>query len=101
MYLECAEGEINPAWKVNEPVDFHTFCNILSKQMLSYNPKMQNYPGDNKMQVVTQQSRKRRHSPHKESREKNSGEERCSFNQYQQACREKRFCMDLATYNVP
>ena len=48
MYLECAEGLINPEWKVDETVDFHTFRDILSKQMLSYDPKKQNYPGDQK-----------------------------------------------------
>ena len=98
MYLECAEGIINPEWKLDKTVDFHTFCDILSKQMLSYDPKKQDYPGDNKMRVVTQQSLKRRYSPHKEPREKNSGSERCSANQYRQACQEKRFCVDLASY---
>lgn len=98
MYLECTEGELNVDWKVNEPVDFHTFRDILSRQMLSYDPKNERYPGDAKMRVVTQLSRKRRHSPQKESRESNLGGERTSMNQYRQAIREKRFCEDLASY---
>ena len=54
MYLECAEGVINSEWKCKDPVDFHTFRDVLSKQMLLYDPKMQNYPDENKMRVVTQ-----------------------------------------------
>ena len=31
MYRECAEGVINPEWKLEDPVDFHTFRDFLSK----------------------------------------------------------------------
>ena len=98
MYLECIEGEINADWKVNEPIDFHTFRNILSRQMLKYNPKKKCYTGDSKMRIVTQLSRERRHSSQKESRESNLGMKRASMGQYRQAIQEKRFCEDLALY---
>ena len=32
MYLECAEGELDPTWKCR-PVDFHTFRDVCSRQM--------------------------------------------------------------------
>ena len=98
MYLEYTEGELNVDWKVNKPVDFHNFCDILSRQMLSYDPKNEHYPGDTNMRVVTQLSRKRRHSPQKESRESNLSGERTSMNQYRQAIQEKWFCEDLSFY---
>ena len=98
MYLECTEGEINADWKVNEPVDFHTFRDILSRQMLNYDPKNERYPGDSKMKIVTQLSRKRRYSSKKESSKINLGMECASMGQYRQAIQEKRFCEDLALY---
>ena len=59
MYLECCEGELDEAWKNKDPADFHTFCDILSDQMLAYNPKKQVYPGDEKMRAVTELKKKR------------------------------------------
>jgi len=63
MYLECAEGELEETWKIVDAVDFWTFREALSEQMLVYDPRMRLYPGDEKMRVCTQQNREqRRHS---------------------------------------
>jgi hypothetical protein len=55
MYQECCTGALDPLWKVNRPVDFWTFCDILSVQMLEYSPTRRKYPGDNAMRLATQQ----------------------------------------------
>ena len=38
IFLEVAEGEIYQTWKDDNIVDFWTFCDILSNQMIKYNP---------------------------------------------------------------
>ena len=59
IYLECAEGKLDPSWHIHHPVTFRTFRDILSQQMLQYDPKHQHYPGDEKMRVVTQLNKKK------------------------------------------
>ncbi len=49
MYLECSEGELEPAWKVEKPMDFWSFREKLSEQMLQYKPTRRKYPGDANM----------------------------------------------------
>ena len=55
IYEECCEGNIEAEWKVEskERKSYFQFREILSKQMLNYHPRKQNYPGDEKMRVVT------------------------------------------------
>ena len=55
LYLECAEGKINSEWFVPQAkrIDFFTFRHLLSKQMLTYDPKRERYPGDDKMRETT------------------------------------------------
>jgi len=53
MYLETAEGNLNPNWKVAQPVDFHRFREILGMQMMNYDPRQRRYPGDEKFGVST------------------------------------------------
>ena len=60
IYKECCEGELSCEWKIEQPVDFFTFRDILSKQMCEYDSKNQKYPGDEKMRSVTILSKKRR-----------------------------------------
>ena len=60
LYLEVAEGKLNPAWGIEEPLDFWTFRERLSIQMLEYSPARKKYPGDAGMRVSTQQSRRQR-----------------------------------------
>ena len=60
IYEECGEGMIEDDWKVElkKKKTYFEFREILSAQMLSYHPKKQLYPGDEKMQVVTSMPRK-------------------------------------------
>jgi hypothetical protein len=58
MYLECTEGDLEPAWKVEKPMDFWLFREKLSEQMLQYKPTRRKYPGDANMRAATQQSKR-------------------------------------------
>jgi len=60
MYLECCEGNVDPAWKVEKPVDFFGFREQLALQMLQYTPKANAYPGDSKFRVATVVNKSRR-----------------------------------------
>jgi hypothetical protein len=62
MYLEAASGVLFPEWKVESPMDFHTFRDCLSSQALQYQARNQIYPGDELMRactLLTKQERKR------------------------------------------
>ena len=52
IYLYCCEGLFCPFWKVENFVTYRNFREILSSQMLSYNPVQKQYTGDNKMREV-------------------------------------------------
>ena len=70
MHIECAEGNLNPDWKLDKPVDFHRFREKLGMQMLKYDPRERMYPGDEKFRVSTQQNqaqRRRTTSPSRSS----------------------------------
>ena len=60
MYLEVAEGELDADWKLEYPVDFWTFRDVLSVQMLEYDPKNRRYHGDANMRVCTKQNKRDR-----------------------------------------
>jgi hypothetical protein len=60
MYLECAEGKLLPSWKVEKPMTYRQFCLRLSEQMMAYDPRNMDYPGDSEYRLVTQQPKKRR-----------------------------------------
>ena len=94
MYLECCEGELDDAWKNDDPADFHTFRDILSRQMLAYDPRNQVYPGDEKMRAVTEMNKKRR-AQHKIVRD---GSKSATPEQFRAAKRTKRFPADLQKY---
>ena len=66
MYLECAEGDLDPAWKIEKPIDFWSFREKLSEQMLQYKPTRRKYPGDGNMRAATQQSQRDRKEKTKE-----------------------------------
>jgi hypothetical protein len=57
IYLECCEGRLVLEWKVESPVTFHRFWDILSNQMLQYTPLKQKYPGNAQMRSVTLMTR--------------------------------------------
>jgi hypothetical protein len=60
MYKECAEGGLDPQWKVNKPVSYHKFHNSLSRQLLQWDPAHQLHPGDNNMLKVKQVNKTQR-----------------------------------------
>ena len=63
FYKECAEGKLNPEWKVASPMKLQKFIEEMGKRMLAYDPTNQRYPTEEKMRACTQQPRKRRRSP--------------------------------------
>jgi len=70
VYLECAEGGVNLDWKLKNTVSFHRFREKLAFQMLQYDPRKREYPGDEKFRVSTQQNqtqRRRTTSPSRSS----------------------------------
>ena len=60
LYIECCEGKIELGWKIEKPVDYHTFREKLAKQLLSYSPLNHKYPGDEKMRANTSKPRAKR-----------------------------------------
>ena len=60
FYKECAEGELNPEWKVASPMKIQKFVEEMGKRMLAYDPTNRRYPTEENMRMNTQQSRKRR-----------------------------------------
>ena len=57
IYLEVCEGKLDQEWKVENPVDFWTFRELLYIQMLDYDPKNCKYIGDTEMRPCTSQKR--------------------------------------------
>ena len=55
IYRECCEVPSEGGWLVNSKnqLDFFSFREKLSSQMLKYSPKNLLYPGDEKMRMVT------------------------------------------------
>jgi hypothetical protein len=52
LYLQCAEGGVDPDWKV-KPVSGPQFRQKMSLQMVQYKSSNMNYPGDEKMRTNT------------------------------------------------
>ncbi len=63
LYLQCAEGTVDPEWKVT-PVSGPRFCQKMSLQMVQYKSSNLHYPGDQKMRNTTQM-KKRKHGTSK------------------------------------
>ena len=53
VYLECAEGNLDPDWKVDKPVSFYEFRERQAVQMLHYNAAQRKYPGDEMFRECT------------------------------------------------
>jgi len=60
IYLEVTEGQLDEDWKLTYPVDFWTFRDVLSIQMLEYDPKNRRYLGDDSMLACTKQNKNKR-----------------------------------------
>ncbi len=59
LYLQCAEGTVDPEWKVT-PVSGPRFWQRMSLQMVQYICSNLQYPGDEKMRNTTQMNKKKR-----------------------------------------
>ena len=62
MYQECCDGGVHNDWKVDKTkrMSFSVFRQLLSQQMLEYNPSNLKYSGDETTREVTQVNKKRR-----------------------------------------
>jgi hypothetical protein len=58
LYLQCAEGTVDPKWKVT-PVLGPRFWQRMSLQMVQYKCSNLDYPGDEKMHKNTQMNKKK------------------------------------------
>jgi hypothetical protein len=59
LYLQCAEGTVNPEWKVT-PVSGTRFWQMMSLQMVQNKCSNLQYPEDEKMHKNTQMNEKKR-----------------------------------------
>ena len=57
MYLEVAEGKLDQTWKDENSVDFWTFRDLLSNQMVKYNPTHCKYAGGTNMRPAKEQNK--------------------------------------------
>lgn len=75
IYRECAEGRLEGLadCKLAKTVSFHRFREKLAKQMLKYDPRHRNYPGDEYFRVSTQQRIRDRTPPRSRSRSPANG----------------------------
>ena len=60
IYCEVVDGDLDGEWRLDGPVDFWSFRDRLSIQMLEYSPLKRKYPGDSAMRSSTQQRKKDR-----------------------------------------
>ena len=61
LYLQCAEGTVDPEWKVT-PVSGPRFCQKMSLQIVQYRSSDLCYPGDDKLHLTTQKNKQKRGS---------------------------------------
>ena len=57
MYLEVSEWDLDKTRKEDNIVDFWTFCDLLSNQMIKYNPTNLKYAGGANMRPATQKNK--------------------------------------------
>ena len=60
MYLECAEGNLDPSWKLEDPVGFKEFRFRAGTQMCQYKTSNCDYAGDQLMRGATVRVKRRR-----------------------------------------
>ena len=93
MYCEVAEGNLEAAWKVAKPMDFWSFREMLSMQMLDYDPTSRLYPGDENMRKATAQNKRQRALS---SSKGNNGSQTASVTLEQLEGADQRLCGDLS-----
>jgi hypothetical protein len=88
LYMQCAEGGVDPDWKVDKPMTAPEYRRKLARQMCEYRARKREYPGDDKMREATQQCKKRRRGRAYEKRliealeTCDDGSKRVSYDQY-------------------
>lgn len=101
MYMECADGQLDNSWAIpmHKRMSFTQFRIKLSEQMLTYDPRHNNYPGDSKFRRYTQQHKLRRSTSGSVS--ENSADDEVSSNDgltlevFKRARALPRFCKTL------
>ncbi len=58
LYLQCAEGTVDPEWKVT-PISEPRFSQKMSLQMVQYKSSNLHYPGNEKMCNTTQMKKRK------------------------------------------
>ena len=106
LYLQCAQGGVDPSWKVDKPMSAPAYRRKLSRQLCEYRARNRQYPGDEIMREATQQHKRRRMTKAHERRllealeTCDDGTKRVSYNQYLDAKRPRartqrtRLCSD-------
>ena len=92
IYLELAEGTIDPQWRIPKPVDFHRFREKLAIQMLKYSPANRQYAGDDKHRASTKLPMKRRNRPSTSNSSSSSSSLATTIQEHQP----NRLCGDLS-----
>ena len=69
-YLEAAEGDLDQTWKDENIFDLWKFRDLLSNQMIKYNPNHRKYAGDTNMRPGTQQNQSARNKSKDNARKK-------------------------------
>jgi hypothetical protein len=100
MYKECAEGGLDPEWKVDKLVSYHKFHDSLSRQMLQWDPAHQLYPGDNNMRKVKQLNKSQRVRKKRRAFELNGYEDSVSIDEYKKSKKgpNPRLCGNLSAF---
>ena len=60
MYEECAEGKLNPDWKVDSPMSMKQFRAKLSRQKCEYSSYKCDYPGGDKLRATKKSNKVKR-----------------------------------------
>ncbi len=101
MYLEICEGNLLPSCSISVPADFYTFRDILSRQLCTYDPTEQKYPGDEKTRSVISLNKKERKRKKSDTRKNDSSSAGggITHQQYRSVLAStKRICTDLSSF---
>jgi hypothetical protein len=75
MYLEVAEGKLDPVLKIENPVDSSGFFDFLGKQQCGYSMRDRMYPDNQGFCHCTQEHKQRRQETNQTSSSSSSGED--------------------------
>lgn len=97
MYIECCEGKLDRSWFVEEKdrASFTVFRQVLSEQMLKYDPRNDMLPGDKKFRRSTQQHKKRRGGSSCSSTATGYDGNGLNVRNVKRARDDRRFCRDM------